>query len=136
MCQCFSHFPVFLHHFVLAKLATSSIRVNVTFDIGWTYNSSNRVQHYSNKYLSKHIIKFYSHRMMGKLLSRNYVSHQFSHLCKYFYSLNIMNVKTKPMTIHYNSVDREQYICIYFSQRHDNDILTRNCINEINNIQN
>ena len=24
----FDHFPVFLHHFVLAKLATSSIRVN------------------------------------------------------------------------------------------------------------
>ena len=27
MCQGFSHFSGFLHHFVLAKLATSSIRV-------------------------------------------------------------------------------------------------------------
>ena len=27
MCQGFSHFSVFLHHFVLAKLATNSIRV-------------------------------------------------------------------------------------------------------------
>ena len=28
MCQGFSHFSGFLHHFVMAKLATSSIRVN------------------------------------------------------------------------------------------------------------
>ena len=28
MCQCFSHFSAFLHHFVLGKLATSSIRVD------------------------------------------------------------------------------------------------------------
>ena len=28
MCQCFSHFLVFLHHFVLATLATTSIGVN------------------------------------------------------------------------------------------------------------
>ena len=28
MCQGFSHFPGFLHHFVMAKLATSSIKVN------------------------------------------------------------------------------------------------------------
>ena len=28
MCQGFSHFSAFLHHFVLAKLATSSIKVN------------------------------------------------------------------------------------------------------------
>ena len=27
MCQGFSHFSDFLHHFVLAKLATTSIRV-------------------------------------------------------------------------------------------------------------
>ena len=33
MCQGFSHFKVFLHHFVLAKLATSSIRGN---DVGKT----------------------------------------------------------------------------------------------------
>ena len=30
MCQGFSHFPVFFHHFVLAKLATSSIRVKIS----------------------------------------------------------------------------------------------------------
>ena len=29
MCQGFNHFSGFLHHFVLAKLATSSIRVKV-----------------------------------------------------------------------------------------------------------
>ena len=29
MCQGFSHFSFFLHHFVTAKLATSSIRVKV-----------------------------------------------------------------------------------------------------------
>ena len=29
MCQGFGHFSGFLHHFVLAKLATSSIRVKV-----------------------------------------------------------------------------------------------------------
>ena len=29
MCQGFSNFSVFLHHFVLAKLATSSIRVKL-----------------------------------------------------------------------------------------------------------
>ena len=29
MCQEFSHFSSFSHHFVLAKLATSSIRVDV-----------------------------------------------------------------------------------------------------------
>ena len=28
MCQGFSHFPAYLYHFVLAKLATSNIRVN------------------------------------------------------------------------------------------------------------
>ena len=28
MCQGYSHFSGFLHHFILAKLATSSIRVN------------------------------------------------------------------------------------------------------------
>ena len=28
MCQNFSHFSGFLHHFVLAKLATSNIKVN------------------------------------------------------------------------------------------------------------
>ena len=33
ICQGFSHFKVFLHHFVLAKLATSSIRGN---DVGKT----------------------------------------------------------------------------------------------------
>ena len=33
--QGFSHFSGFLHPFVLAKLATSSIRVNVK-DINWT----------------------------------------------------------------------------------------------------
>ena len=27
MCQGFSHFSVFLHHFVMAKLATNTIRV-------------------------------------------------------------------------------------------------------------
>ena len=33
MCQGFSHFSgFFLHHFVLAKLATSSIRVNITYN--------------------------------------------------------------------------------------------------------
>ena len=35
MCQSFSHFPGFLHHFVLAKLATSSIRVKMC----WSYFS-------------------------------------------------------------------------------------------------
>ena len=29
MCQFFNHFSVSLHHFVLAKLATSSIRVDL-----------------------------------------------------------------------------------------------------------
>ena len=32
MCQGFSHFLDFLPYFVLAKLATSSIRVNITLD--------------------------------------------------------------------------------------------------------
>ena len=34
MCQGFSHFSVFLHHFILAKLATSSIRVRPSLE-GW-----------------------------------------------------------------------------------------------------
>ena len=35
MCQGFSYFSGFLHNFVLAKLATSSIRVNpINADIG------------------------------------------------------------------------------------------------------
>ena len=33
ICQGFSHFPVFLHYFVLAKLATSSIRVKAILEI-------------------------------------------------------------------------------------------------------
>ena len=32
MCQGFSNFSGLLHHFVLAKLATSSIRVNLPHD--------------------------------------------------------------------------------------------------------
>ena len=34
MCQGFSHVSAFLHHFVSAKLATSSIRVNVISECG------------------------------------------------------------------------------------------------------
>ena len=33
MCQGFSHFSCFLHHFVMAKLATISIRVNYIFQL-------------------------------------------------------------------------------------------------------
>ena len=29
MCQCFSHFQLFMHHFVLEKSATSRLRVNM-----------------------------------------------------------------------------------------------------------
>ena len=33
MCKVFSHFSGFLHHFALAELATSSIRVNNSFKV-------------------------------------------------------------------------------------------------------
>ena len=45
MCQGFSHFSGFLHHFVLAKLATSSIRVKMLLTLAYNpvydYNPSN-----------------------------------------------------------------------------------------------
>ena len=54
MCQGFNHFSGFLHHFVLAKLASSSIRVKV---IHKTYNYSNalelQLQYKKDKYADK-----------------------------------------------------------------------------------
>ena len=43
MCQGFSHFTGFLHHFVLAKLAISSIRVktylNMKVELDWGFST-------------------------------------------------------------------------------------------------
>ena len=42
MCQGFSHFSAFLHHFISAKLAESSIRLNRSNESGWL-----RINHYA-----------------------------------------------------------------------------------------
>ena len=42
MCQGFNHFSVFLHHFVLAKLATSSIRVNCSIPATFALESNGK----------------------------------------------------------------------------------------------
>ena len=53
MCQGFSHFSGFLHHFVLAKLATSSIRVNINRvkTCGNVTNSSTGQKGFCTKYI-------------------------------------------------------------------------------------
>ena len=45
MCQGFSHLQVFLHHFVMVKLATTSIRVNISMLVNpvWEGEKGGRV---------------------------------------------------------------------------------------------
>ena len=52
MCQGFSHLSVFLHHFVMAILATSSIRVNGNLGSCFPFHST------AFKYISYSLVSF------------------------------------------------------------------------------